>query len=314
MSNWGHQQLHAEELADFCRQRQCYVCEGGNRFDAEFCRHCHAPMALGPAEEHKKNSSPRLMAVLGAPGSGKTVYLGMLADLLSRHGGPLQLLARGAFSVCLQQQSVSALARRTFPPRTTSDPQGWNWVHGEVADPTGRGQLEIVMPDIPGQALLEEMEHLSSYTVIQAFLSRCSASIVLIDVDALERGDQEQDILATRIVSYLLEVNGDRRRGWPRRPIAFVFAKADRSEACFQDPAEYARLRTPALRELCGKRLAQSRFFAASAVGACAELRAGNDVLHIPLRIEPRGIVPPFAWLVERIGGGVLSGAARRVT
>jgi len=251
----------------------------------------------------KKGAPSQLIAVIGPPGVGKTVYLGMLTDLLSRQGGPFQLLARGAFSVCLQQQSMSALARRVFPPRTTCDPEHWNWVHGDVTGSTRKRELEVVMPDVSGEALLQEMEQVSSYTVIQAFLLKCSACMILIDVDALERGEQDQDILAMKIVSYLLEINGDRRKGWPRRPVALIFAKADRSEACFQDPAEYARLRMPALLPLCRQRLAQHRFFATSVVGACAELRVGNDVVPIPLRIEPRGIVAPFAWLIERLGG-----------
>ena len=52
-----------------------------------------------------------MIAVFGASGVGKTVYLGMLMDMLSRQTERLQLLARGAFSITLQQTTVAALSR-----------------------------------------------------------------------------------------------------------------------------------------------------------------------------------------------------------
>ena len=52
-----------------------------------------------------------MIATLGSADAGKTVYLGMLTDMLSRENAPLQLLARGAFSVSLQQATMAALSR-----------------------------------------------------------------------------------------------------------------------------------------------------------------------------------------------------------
>ena len=73
-----------------------------------------------------------MVAVLGPSGSGKTVYLGMLMDMLSRQPQRLEIVARGASSIGLQQTTVSALARCEFPAKTGREPECWNWMHCEI--------------------------------------------------------------------------------------------------------------------------------------------------------------------------------------
>ena len=73
-----------------------------------------------------------MIAAIGPSGAGKTVYLGMLTDMLSRQDDDLQLLARGAFSIKLQQHTMAALARCEFPHKTPNEPDRWNWVHCQV--------------------------------------------------------------------------------------------------------------------------------------------------------------------------------------
>jgi len=114
MTQWSTVPLQSLDLAQYAVQVECYVCDGGNRFDAEFCRHCRAPLTLA-FQARKQKSQPQLLAVLGGPNVGKTCYVGMLTDMLSRQPSGLQMLAHGAFSVSLQQQTISALARRRFP-------------------------------------------------------------------------------------------------------------------------------------------------------------------------------------------------------
>ena len=56
-----------------------------NSFEAAECRSCHAPTAIGrTAAGDRKKPKPQLLMPLGADGVGKTVYLGMLLDLLNR--------------------------------------------------------------------------------------------------------------------------------------------------------------------------------------------------------------------------------------
>lgn len=293
--------LESYDLAKYAEQAPCYICGGGNAFDAEYCRHCQAPMALA----HQVNSQglrPQLLACIGASGAGKTVFLGMLCDLLSRGDHPLQLLARGAFSISLQQSTMQALARCEFPAKTPLEPDHWNWMHCQLQDQQTYGALELIMPDMAGEAIVEEMEHPGAFPVIKAFLSHCRGLVVLIDAARIEEGDQEHDFFTMKMLSYLTELNGDPGQGWPARPLALVFAKADLTDACFDDPREYARRHTPGLLRHCDQRFARAEFFASGVAGACAWRREANgDRTCFPLRIEPRGIVEPFAWLIDQV-------------
>ena len=104
--------LESARLVEYADPIPCYVSEGQNNFDAEYCRYCSAPMALA----HQANSQklfPQMVATVGASGVGKTVYLGMLMDMLSRRPKHVQLLARGAFSITLQQTGADSDTRVT---------------------------------------------------------------------------------------------------------------------------------------------------------------------------------------------------------
>src|SRR6186997_2850126 len=110
MSQWSTLQLQSIDLAKYAVQVECYICDGGNRFDAEFCRHCRAPLTLA-FQSQKQKTAPRMLSILGGPGVGKTCYIGILTDMLSRQPSGLQMFAHGAFSVSLQQQTIASLAR-----------------------------------------------------------------------------------------------------------------------------------------------------------------------------------------------------------
>src|SRR5215469_11269707 len=107
MIKQAQQPLDSLRAIQLANQAACYVCGAGNSYDIELCRECFAPMALAHQAATQK-VSPNLIAALGSSAAGKTVYLGMLMDMLSRQPDRLQLLARGAFSVNLQQTAVGA--------------------------------------------------------------------------------------------------------------------------------------------------------------------------------------------------------------
>jgi hypothetical protein len=295
--------LDSVRLARYAVGVPCYVCEQDNTFDAELCRHCFAPMALAH-QANSQNIHPRMVATIGPSAVGKTVYLGMLMDMLSKQSHGLQVLARGAFSITLQQQTIAALSRCEFPNKTPNEPDRWNWVHCQTRGIKQKRPTELIMPDMAGEAILEEVDHPNSYPVIRAFLEKCTGLIVLIDGTRVHGGTSDQDYFTMKLLSYLLELQNDPKLGWPSKPVALVFSKGDRCEAVFDDPAAYARQHTPGLWKYCQERFRRHQFFAAGVAGACAYRNVdGSGRVPVPLRIEPRGVVEPFEWLMHQIKG-----------
>jgi Double-GTPase 2 len=277
----------------------CYICGGGNNFDAEMCRHCHAPMALAHQASAQK-LHPKMIAAIGPSGAGKTVLLGMLTDMLSRQEDDMQLLARGAFSMKLQQHTMAALARCEFPAKTPNEPDRWHWVHCQVLQ-QGQKPTELIMPDLAGEALLEEVEHPNTYPVIRSFLQKCAGLMVLVDAPRVEGGDSDEDFHIMKLISYLTELSNDPKGSWRTRPVAMIYSKADQCEQCFDDPAAFARRHTPGLVQQCRERLDRHQFFAAGVAGACGFRNDPHGPIHVPLRIEPRGVVEPFQWLLSEL-------------
>jgi hypothetical protein len=293
--------MDSYRLAHYSVQVPCYVCDGGNSFDAEYCRHCLAPMALA----HQSNSQkvrPQMVAVLGMSGAGKTVYLGMLMDMLSKQTKPLQILARGAFSISLQQKTSMALSQGDFPSKTPNEPDHWNWVHCQVRSKYHRRPVEIIVPDMAGEAVLEEIEHPRTYPVIRSVLSKCSAVAILIDAIRMQSGEHDQDHFSMKILTFLSELETTVKNSWTDRPVALILTKADQCENCFEDPAAFAKTHAAGMWQHCHERFPIYKIFATGVAGACAYRNVlGENRRRVPLRIEPRGIVEPFDWLIANV-------------
>jgi hypothetical protein len=292
--------LDSHRLAEYAVPVPCYICHEGNSFDAERCRHCAAPMALAHQARSQK-IRPQMLAVLGTSGVGKTVYLGMLLDMLSRRPERMQILSRGAFSVTLQQSVVGGLARGQFPAKTPVEPERWNWVHCQLRTAASPGPIELIVPDVAGEAMLEEVDHPFTHIGMRRFLQQCAGAILLIDAAEMNDCSPEQDYFAMKLLSYLNELEEEGEPIWGGRPLAVVLSKADQCENCFDDPADFAHKHSPGLWRHCVERFPRHRFFAAGVAGACAtvDVRGGGQIV-VPLRIEPRGIVEPFEWLVAQ--------------
>ncbi|HMC10310.1 MAG TPA: hypothetical protein VKH44_03435 [Pirellulaceae bacterium] len=297
----GMVEMDSYRLAAYTVPCPCYICGGGNNFDAELCRHCHAPMALAHQAMSQK-IHPRMIAAIGPSGAGKTVYMGMLTDMLSRQDESMQLMARGAFSIKLQQHTMASLSQCEFPSKTPNEPDRWHWVHCQVLRKRHK-PAELIMPDLAGEALLEEVDHPNTFPVIRSFLGKCAGVLVLVDAPRAEGGDSGEDFHTMKLLSYLCELSNDRITGWANRPVALVFTKADQSEHCFDDPAAFAKRHTPGLVQQCRERLKRHKFFAVGVAGALGLRNESHGRVHVPLRVEPRGIVEPFQWLLEELEG-----------
>jgi hypothetical protein len=259
---------------------------------------------------------PQTVAVLGGSGVGKTVYLGMLMDMLSRQTGSLQALARGAFSISLQQATTSAMAGGWFPEKTPNEPDRWNWVHCQISSKNARQPLEMIVPDMAGEAIVQEIDHPNTFPVIRSLIRKCSGVIILVDAIRLQAGDHGQDFATMKILSFLRETEAARTRRHRKRatlPLAIVFTKADQCDDCFEDTDSFAHMHAAGMIRHLEQTFANYRLFASGVAGACAfrESRADGR-RRIPLRIEPRGIVEPLQWMLSQLSShGHSNGKAR---
>ncbi len=294
------QPLQSMLLIQQANQVACYICGAGNTYDVELCRDCFAPMALAHQAASQK-VMPNLVAALGSSAAGKTVYLGMLMDMLSRQPERLQAFARGAFSINLQQAAAGALARGEFPEKTPCEPDRWNWVHCQIRSHAQKTPLELILPDMPGEALLEELDHPHTYRVVYPLLAKSLGVLIFVDASRLQSGSLDEDYFTMKLLSYLTEIQAGSRHDWSRRPVAFVLTKADECEPCFDDPATFVQFRAPGFWQQCRERFRNYRFFAAGVAGGCAYRSTRYGRVRVPLRVEPRGIVEPFEWIVKQL-------------
>jgi hypothetical protein len=185
--------------------------------------------------------------------------------------------------------------------KTPNEPDRWNWVHCQIRSSKHRTPVELVMPDMAGEALLEEVDHPHTYEVIRSLLTKCAGVLLLIDTPRLHNGTLDQDYFAMKLLSYLVELDDHPKHGWAHRPVGLVFTKADECENCFNDPTSYAQAHASGMYQQCRERFSNFSFFAASVAGGCAFRNQREGRVRVPLRVEPRGIVEPFEWLVNRL-------------
>jgi hypothetical protein len=262
-------------------------------------------MALAHQTQSVKKR-PHLIAVIGASGCGKTVYLGLLMDMLTKHVGLLRSTARGPMSISLQQMTTTALATGWFPEKTVTTPEHWHWVHCQFNCRRRRRPIELVIPDLSGEALAIETERSGRYPAIRALLAKCAAVIVLADAELLQSGDHSQDFVALKLLSLMGELREEqarsrRLRGQERRPLALLLSKADKCDGLFENPHEFAEAHATALWTDCRARFPRHGVFACSVTGATAFRDNYGRRQEVPLRVEPRGIIEPFGWLMTEL-------------
>ncbi len=278
----------------------CPLC-GTASFVGNSCEHCFAPAEVIESITLRE-AEPRFLGVLGPSGVGKTVFLGMLLDLLARGAGKLHGTAHGAFSLSLHRNLILALERQRFPAKTPVEPDRWQWVHCEIDKGHKGSRCDIVAPDVAGEAVAAELAAPRSNATVHALITRCSGLVVLMDILEVIADGQGQELFAMQLVSYLASVQPPKRREKIKTPVAMVFTKADLCEESLDDARAFARSNAPGLWKLCESRLLKFEFFASGVAGSTAWLvdSEGGESL-VPLRIEPRGIVEPFEWLLANI-------------
>ncbi len=292
-------------LAEQSAPIACLVCDHENCVSAARCRNCSAPMSLAHNTLTSKRQ-PQLIAVIGASGAGKTTYLGLLMDMLTRHVGLLRSTARGPMSISLQQATTTALATGWFPEKTVTTAEHWHWVHCQFNCRRRRRPLELIVPDVSGEALVVETERANRYPALRALLAKAAGVMVLADAEQLQSADHSHDFVALKLLSLIGELRDEhshtwRGRGPERRPLALVLTKADKVEGLCDTPREFAEAHAAALWNDCRDRFPRHEVFSCSVAGATAMRESYGRRQQVPLRIEPRGIIEPFGWLMTEL-------------
>ena len=280
----------------------CLICETQNSLEAIVCTNCGAPMAL-IQEAVTQNRDPCIVTVLGDSNVGKTVYLGMLLDMLSKRAEDFEAVPKGAYSVNLQHSVITYLSSRLFPPKTAIEVDDWHWAYYQVARRERNARIyDLVMPDMAGEAIAAEVADPKTFTVIRSLLQKSAGAILLVDGAQAAAGSPQPDFFALKLMSYLDGVVVKKKSERIKTPVAIVLSKGDHCPECFDDPRAFAETNLNRLWNICESRFQNFEFFATSVVGA---LGYGTDewdnVVQYPLHIAPRGIIEPFEWVLSAL-------------
>lgn len=282
---------------------QCLICDTPNAPDAILCQQCAAPMAL-VHEAAAQQRPPQIVSILGDSNVGKTVYLGFLLDMLSQRAHDFEAVPRGAYSVDLQQSVISHMAYRMFPPKTPMESNEWNWTYYEVCKRARTPKcVDLVMPDMAGEAIAAEVASPSTFRIIQNLLGKSTGLLLLVDAALAANGSAQPDFFALKMMSYVDSMFAGGRKKRVNMPIAIVLTKADYCPECFDDPRRFAEANLNRLWNICDSRFAKVEFFASTVVGSLAYATDANEdyVTPVPLHTALRGVMEPFEWIVDQL-------------
>ncbi len=280
----------------------CLICEKSNPLDGIICAECGAPMAL-IQEAVIQERDPCIVTVLGDSNVGKTVFLGVLLDMLTKRAADFEAIPKGAYSVNLQHNVITYLGGRQFPPKTAVEVDDWHWAYYQVTQRKRNAQIyDLVMPDMAGEAIAAEVANPKTYRVIRSLLEKSAGAILLVDGALAAAGSPQPDFFALKLMSYLDGVVATKRADRIKTPVAIVLSKGDHCPECFDDPVAFAKTNLNRLWNICESRFANFEIFAASVVGALGYGTDGyENVIPYPLHIAPRGILEPFEWVLSRL-------------
>lgn len=285
-------------------QSRCLCCDALHS-DGVLCGNCHAPLEL-TRTVRARGVPPKFVAVLGASGAGKTVYLGVLLDMLSNGGRGLKGFASGAFSVALQQQTMAALEGRRFPEKTPIEADQWNWVHCQLShQDRPKEMFDIVTPDLAGEALAVEVQRPGAFPAIQHLVRKARGVVLLCDSQRACHQALDEDLFGLQVLTYLASQvdqvgGGKRRRRGERPPVAVVFTKSDLCPEVRHDPRRFAADNLPRMTQFTVAHPGEYGYFAAGVVGSSATLIDSLGCQsQVAFHLEPQGIVDPLEWIVR---------------
>lgn len=285
----------------------CVVCDNQVLESGRRCPNCRTPIGVSRSvkqQDHRKKK--KLISVLGSSGAGKTVYLGMLLDMLGKGTMGMKGIPCGAFSLAVQDLTISSLEKRRFPEKTANEIDQWNWIHCEAFYQRKEKQkIDIITPDVAGEVLANEVLHTGSSTIIQNLTRNSDATLVLLDSIRVRDHSRSEDTFAVKLLSYIAQQHTrafEERRDQVRLPVAFVLTKTDVCPEAELNTDAFVRANLPGLHEFCKQRFQSFCFFPASVVGTTLEYeREDGSLVEAPLHVQPRGVIEPMQWALGQL-------------
>ena len=270
-----------------------------------YCPECQTPSDISTLVQ-RRDVQPNFVSILGASNAGKTVYLGLLSDVLANATGNLRGTANGTFSIALQENVVSSLEKRFFPDKTPVESDNWRWLHCEVSMKTGKKekQYDFIAPDIAGEAISFELEQDGSYRAILNIVGNSGGILLLCDSTEVRDAGSQEDLYALKLASYIQELQPEtKKRKTKNTPaIAIVLTKCDECPEAFENPELFAKNNMPRFYDFCERHFPKHQFFGSGIVGSSCVIRdseAGDRL--IPLDVQPRGVLEPLHWVIEQL-------------
>jgi len=291
-----------------CSSVQCVCCGHLLADRVENCPICETPASLSRTVVSRGNGQ-HFISVLGASNAGKTVYLGLLLDILSKGPESFRGMATSSFSVDLQQQVISALEHRRFPEKTATEADTWKWLHCQLsmAERTKTHHIDLISPDFAGEAIAQEIQQAGLYPAIGHIVSQSIGILVLCDSIRVRDEGSEEDLFAMKLASYIAQQHGcggvSSKKG--KQPammgpaIAVVFTKCDGCPEALEDADRFAANNTPRLYEFCRRTFSEHAFFSASVAGSAGVITDEQGYQSsVPFHVQPQGVIEPLQWIV----------------
>ena len=182
------------------------------------------------------------------------------------------------------------------------EPDQWYWSYYQICRKNmGQDWVDLVMPDMAGEALATEVDTPKTFSVIRSLLDKTEAALLLVDAALAASGSSQPDFFALKLMTYLDDVFAAKRNQRVGNPIAVELCKADYCPECFDDPNNFVKTNLNRLWNICDNRFERVNFFACSVIGSLGFATGQDNVYPVPLHSAPRGIIEPFEWLSENM-------------
>jgi hypothetical protein len=198
------------------------------------------------------------------------------------------------------------LETRRFPAKTASEPDRWKWVHCEAfSQKRPRRRVDLITPDLAGEALALELEHANTFPTIRSLVSNSQGVMILFDSQRVRDAGRFEDMFGVKLLTYVCGLHTravNERRKKVRLPICLVLTKTDCCLDAADDAQRFASNHLPGTMQFCSQRLASFSVHAASVVGSV--MRASDEYgseTQIPLHVQPRGIIEPLQWVMQQM-------------